>query len=90
MISLMRRLVSLQRNCSGENLARSVVRPYIRILIAEKSALIKEELNTLSENVRELQEGQAAAAKKPGEAKQAGAKKKIATNLENFCRRYRI
>lgn len=26
MISLMRRLVSLQRNCSGENLARSVVR----------------------------------------------------------------
>ena len=36
---------------------------------AEKSALTKEELNTLSENVRELQEGQAAAAKKAGEAK---------------------
>ena len=35
----------------------------------EKSALTKEELNTLSENVRELQEGQAAAAKKAGEAK---------------------
>ena len=37
MISLMRRLVSLQRNCSGENLARSVVRPYIRILIRQKN-----------------------------------------------------
>ena len=36
---------------------------------AEKSALTKEELNILSENVRELQEGQAAAAKKAGEAK---------------------
>ena len=36
---------------------------------AEKSAMTKEELNTLSENVRELQEGQAAAAKKAGEAK---------------------
>ena len=36
---------------------------------AEKSALTKEELNILSESVRELQEGQAAAAKKAGEAK---------------------
>ena len=36
---------------------------------AEKSALTKEELNILSEGVRELQEGQAAAAKKAGEAK---------------------
>ena len=27
----------LQRNCSGENLARSVVRPYIRILIRQKN-----------------------------------------------------
>lgn len=35
----------------------------------EKSALTKEELNILSESVRELQEGQAAAAKKAGEAK---------------------
>lgn len=44
---------------------------------AEKSALTKEELNTLSENVRELQEGQAAAAKKAGEAKaMLDAKKK--------------
>lgn len=43
----------------------------------EKSALTKEELNTLSENVRELQEGQAAAAKKAGEAKaMLDAKKK--------------
>lgn len=36
---------------------------------AEKSALTKEELNILSESVRELQEGQAVAAKKAGEAK---------------------
>lgn len=36
---------------------------------AEKLALTKEELNILSESVRELQEGQAAAAKKAGEAK---------------------
>ena len=36
---------------------------------AEKSAMTKEELNILSESVRELQEGQAAAAKKAGEAK---------------------
>ena len=36
---------------------------------AETSALTKEELNILSESVRELQEGQAAAAKKAGEAK---------------------
>lgn len=36
---------------------------------AEKSALTKEELNILSKSVRELQEGQAAAAKKAGEAK---------------------
>lgn len=36
---------------------------------AEKSALTKEALNILSESVRELQEGQAAAAKKAGEAK---------------------
>lgn len=36
---------------------------------AEKPALTKEELNILSESVRELQEGQAAAAKKAGEAK---------------------
>ena len=36
---------------------------------AEKSALTKEELNILSESVRELQEGQATAAKKAGEAK---------------------
>lgn len=36
---------------------------------AEKSALTKGELNILSESVRELQEGQAAAAKKAGEAK---------------------
>lgn len=44
---------------------------------AEKSALTKEELNILSENVRELQEGQAAAAKKAGEAKaMLDAKKK--------------
>lgn len=44
---------------------------------AEKSALTKGELNTLSENVRELQEGQAAAAKKAGEAKaMLDAKKK--------------
>lgn len=44
---------------------------------AEKSASTKEELNTLSENVRELQEGQAAAAKKAGEAKaMLDAKKK--------------
>ena len=39
--------------------------------------MTKEELNTLSENVRELQEGQAAAAKKAGEAKaMLDAKKK--------------
>ena len=44
---------------------------------AEKSALTKEELNILSESVRELQEGQAAAAKKAGEAKaMLDAKKK--------------
>lgn len=44
---------------------------------AEKSALTKEELNILSERVRELQEGQAAAAKKAGEAKaMLDAKKK--------------
>lgn len=49
---------------------------------AEKSALTKEELNTLSENVRELQEGQAAAAKKAGEAKaMLDARKKIAYKL---------
>ena len=43
----------------------------------EKSALTKEELNILSESVRELQEGQAAAAKKAGEAKaMLDAKKK--------------
>ena len=44
---------------------------------AEKSALTKEELNILSESVRELQEGQAAGAKKAGEAKA----KKLHTNL---------
>ena len=44
---------------------------------AEKSALTKEELNILSESVRELQEGQAAAAKKAGAAKaMLDAKKK--------------
>lgn len=44
---------------------------------AEKSALTKEELNILSESVHELQEGQAAAAKKAGEAKaMLDAKKK--------------
>ncbi len=49
---------------------------------AEKSALTKEELNILSENVRELQEGQAAAAKKAGEAKaMLDAKKKICIQI---------
>ena len=49
---------------------------------AEKSAMTKEELNTLSENVRELQEGQAAAAKKAGEAKaMLDAKKKICIQI---------
>ena len=45
--------------------------------------MTKEELNTLSENVRELQEGQAAAAKKAGEAKAMldAKKKKLHTNL---------
>ena len=49
---------------------------------AEKSAMTKEELNTLSERVRELQEGQAAAAKKAGEAKATlDAKKKICIQI---------
>ena len=49
---------------------------------AEKSALTKEELNILSESVRELQEGQAAAAKKAGEAKaMLDAKEKNCTQI---------
>ena len=43
--------------------------------------MTKEELNILSESVRELQEGQAAAAKKAGEAK-AMLEKAIASQKE--------